>query len=773
MVMGYFSIEDSKCVRREFLFPPRRSIRLIPLIAVPTIGVLTIVTLTIAALILTPLRTAAAVSHTPVLVSLSVTPSIISVTRGTGTQFTATGTYDDGSTQNLTDSVTWSSDGVAAIIGSNGYVTAGVLGSANVTAASGSISNSAIFISILAGAITAFPHGLTFTPQPAGTTGTLPQVITVYNLGATTATVTNVAVSGTSFHLIEGAFPVTLAVGAFVNFTFSFTPNAPGTATANAKFYFDTVSPQTVSLSGIGTSTTAAAAMSSTSLTFAEQELGTISPPQSVKISNTGTTSFTIKTITTTDPFFTTGFSGPVKLKGGSSFNFQVNYAPNWVGPVTGSILITYDVLASQGMSLTGTGIAANALGISSFPILPSATQGAAYETILTAVGSVGQTNWSLASGSGLPSGLSLSSAGMITGTLSSSVAKGNYSATVQVTDSNTPPETAASVLTVPVAAPTGARCNQISWNVAGTKNPLVAISDLGTAYYLGQYQGGLYANGSNVDDPNHHAYGITMGQAIQPLDANGNYSPTGKYVLLAIGQSNTDDVFTEFTLFSDVDPATNGSLVVVDGANGSASADELQDPSSYFWGIINNSALPNASVTANQVEIVWLNDVDVSHPPTIGNLQRMLENIARNVLVKYPNIKILYLSSVNYTGYSNGIINFQPEPSAYETGFAAKEVIQDQINSLGNMNYNPANGPVVAPWAAWGPYYWTNGLLGRSDGLTWSCEDSISDGTHPSTAGRVKAAGVLLNFLKTDQTATTWYLAPASATVSSARTAK
>jgi hypothetical protein len=282
-------------------------------------------------------------------------------------------------------------------------------------------------------------------------------------------------------------------------------------------------------------------------------------------------------------------------------------------------------------------------------------------------------------------------------------------------------------------------------------------MNDLGTGFY-GSYQGGLYASGSNIDDPTHHAYGVSMAQAIQPLDMNGNPNPNGKYVLLTIGHSNTEDVSAELLALGSAEPAKNPHLVLVNGATGSSSADELQDPSSYFWDIMNTIYLPSAGVSPLQVEVVWLNDVDVSHPSTIPDLQSMLENIARIVLNKFPNTKIVYLSSVNYTAYSNGVRNAQPEPTAYETGFAVKAVIQDQENGLGNLNYNPANGPVVAPWLSWAAYYWTNGLLGRSDGLTWSCQDNINDGVHPATPGRVKAAAQLLNFLKTDDTAIPWF---------------
>src|SRR5439155_27122682 len=54
---------------------------------------------------------------TNALTSIAVTPNPATAVRGTTLQFTATGTYADGTTQNLTSSVTWisSAAGVAAI----------------------------------------------------------------------------------------------------------------------------------------------------------------------------------------------------------------------------------------------------------------------------------------------------------------------------------------------------------------------------------------------------------------------------------------------------------------------------------------------------------------------------------------------------------------------------------------------------------------------------------------------------------------------------------
>jgi hypothetical protein len=66
-----------------------------------------------------------------------------------------------------------------------------------------------------------------------------------------------------------------------------------------------------------------------------------------------------------------------------------------------------------------------------------------------------------------------------------------------------------------------------------------------------------------------------------------------------------------------------------------------------------------------------------------------------------------------------------------------------------------------MAPWIAWGPYLWADGLVPRADGLTWACADfSTTDGTHPATSGRAKVAQMLLDFFTTDPTAEPWFSA-------------
>ena len=77
------------------------------------------------------------------LVSIAVTPANPSIAAGQQQQFTATGTYTDGSHQNLTSTATWTSSAPSvATISAGGLATGVAAGSTTITATSGSISGS-------------------------------------------------------------------------------------------------------------------------------------------------------------------------------------------------------------------------------------------------------------------------------------------------------------------------------------------------------------------------------------------------------------------------------------------------------------------------------------------------------------------------------------------------------------------------------------------------------------------------------------------------------
>ncbi|MBA3916479.1 MAG: hypothetical protein H0X25_22065, partial [Acidobacteriales bacterium] len=271
---------------------------------------------------------------------------------------------------------------------------------------------------------------------------------------------------------------------------------------------------------------------------------------------------------------------------------------------------------------------------------------------------------------------------------------------------------------------------------------------------------------GSNVRPADHDAYGISLAQQIQPLNADGQPDPNGKAVIVTIGESNVQIEGGAFSDDATVDSMKNPSVLVANGALGNATAANLSQTGSAFWTTITDWIIPNYGVTANQVVAAWVEPADSLYtgtfPSDISTLQSQIESETQNLLIYFPNIKLAYFSSRIYAGYSNGLSNTNPEPYAYEDGFAVKWAIQDQLNGNANLNFDPSKGPVLAPWMSWGPYTWANGLLiPNTTGLLWSCQDIKNDGVHPSTPGGRELVGQqVLDFFKTDATTTPWFLA-------------
>lgn len=212
------------------------------------------------------------------------------------------------------------------------------------------------------------------------------------------------------------------------------------------------------------------------------------------------------------------------------------------------------------------------------------------------------------------------------------------------------------------------------------------------------------------------------------------------------------------FKTLADPDPLRDPRLVIVDGAQGGMTASNWSSPACSCWSVL-DARLEAAGMSSRQVAVVWVKLANASPsrgwPQETLTLRDQTAGVLRMLKARFPNLALAYLSSRIYGGYATTILN--PEPYAYESGFAVKWVVDAQIRGTGNLDY--ASG--VAPWLSWGPYLWADGLTPRSDGLTWACSDLASDGTHPSAEGRRKVAELLLEFLRTDRTAREWYLAP------------
>lgn len=312
----------------------------------------------------------------------------------------------------------------------------------------------------------------------------------------------------------------------------------------------------------------------------------------------------------------------------------------------------------------------------------------------------------------------------------------------------STTPSTPSSIPS-PVEAPptTGQGCSRTSVGFAPLTDP-------------GSYQGqstGLYEGGANVPPGGHLAAGLDIARGIGPLSAEGQPDASGRYVFISVGMSNTTQEFSAFKPMADSDGSRDPRLAIVDGAQGGMTASDWANPGCSCWTAL-DQRLRSAGVSAGQVAVAWVKLADrqpnEGWPAHAIRLRDETISVLRLLKARFPNLRLAYLSSRIYAGYATTTLN--PEPYAYESGFAMRWVVEEQLR--GALTFEGA--AAAAPWIAWGPYLWADGTQPRGDGLTWACSDFQDDGTHPSGSGRQKVAGRLLDFVKSDPTAREWYLA-------------
>jgi len=285
-------------------------------------------------------------------------------------------------------------------------------------------------------------------------------------------------------------------------------------------------------------------------------------------------------------------------------------------------------------------------------------------------------------------------------------------------------------------------------------------LTEMGKSLYQ-NFDGGLYRNGVNERPAMHNAAGISIAHTVVPLDTIGRPEPkSGKIVLLSLGMSNTTQEFSAFQNVVDTFTRVNPMLVVVDGAQGGQTASIIKKPNANFWNVIMSQRLPEKKVTAQQVQAIWLKEGNSAptepFPIHASMLKDDLTQIVKLLLEKFPNLKLVYLSSRTYAGYATTQLN--PEPYAFESGFSVQWLIDEQVQGDTTLSYS-APFP-KSPWLSWGPYLWGNGANPRLDnGLVWLRRDFVADGTHPSNSGVQKVAEMLLDFFSTDNTTIPWFL--------------
>jgi len=312
-----------------------------------------------------------------------------------------------------------------------------------------------------------------------------------------------------------------------------------------------------------------------------------------------------------------------------------------------------------------------------------------------------------------------------------------------------------------------------------GADTVRVPLTDLGTRTYKG-FVGGLYPAGANQPPASHAARGLAAARLIQTLDTQGRPTVSGKYVLLSVGMSNVTQEWCAqagtvcnawaFSGKAAADPTVNHTmLVIANGARGGQTADLWDSPADANYDRVRDSVLTPAGLSEAQVQIVWLGAVRAN--PTVALpdansdayiLERWLGDVARSLKVRYPNLRQVLVSSRTYAGFATS--NLNPEPYAYETGFAFKWLVEAQIRQLDGGTVDSRAGDLAVAktaWLGWAAYFWAGDATHpRSDGFFWVRDDFEGDGTHESNLGEEKAARLLLEFFKSSPQTRCWFLA-------------
>jgi len=163
----------------------------------------------------------------PSLASIQVSPLTATIAAGTGQQFTATGTYSDGSQQNLTTSVSWSTNPSFAPISANGLATGMMLGQTSVVATVGTINGSAL-LTVTSATLT----GVTVSPAnpsiAAGTTqaftasgtfsdGSTQDLTTQVQWNSSNSSVATINTNGLAASFVAGQTSITATFGTASN----------------------------------------------------------------------------------------------------------------------------------------------------------------------------------------------------------------------------------------------------------------------------------------------------------------------------------------------------------------------------------------------------------------------------------------------------------------------------------------------------------------------------------------------------------------------------
>lgn len=323
------------------------------------------------------------------------------------------------------------------------------------------------------------------------------------------------------------------------------------------------------------------------------------------------------------------------------------------------------------------------------------------------------------------------------------------------------------------------------------------------TPKYLGQFAGNLY-DGSNTPPADYAAYAQSIAAGVTPLDSSGNPSPAGRIVFLSAGMSNTRDFWcaahdsaaiqrcqttgtgaspASFMGQAASSPAVNHTtLTLLNAAHGSRIAPMWACAYGICGGDVQNeydrvrdTILAPNGFTEAQVQIVWL--LQGQYPnfyflpdarASAYSLEAALGDGLRALHTRWPNVRLVLLSALNYTGYGGwatvqGTQHGPVEPFSYEWGLSVKWLVAAKITQWRTGVIDGRAGDlsgVPVLWWSTASYLWGSDSQNPpgSVAVSWARTDVQSDGVHPTVSGTQKAAARLLAGWLADAVMAGWF---------------
>ena len=147
--------------------------------------------------------------------------------------------------------------------------------------------------------LTSTPSSLSYGSVYLGTQSTAKSV-TIKNTGTASVTINSISSSCPEYKLASGTTPFTLAAGKTTSYSMVLVPDVAQAFNCNETLAASGASNLVVPLTGTGLKSGANVTLSTTSLSFPNQKQGTSSANQSIVLTNTGTVSVKINTISVT-----------------------------------------------------------------------------------------------------------------------------------------------------------------------------------------------------------------------------------------------------------------------------------------------------------------------------------------------------------------------------------------------------------------------------------------------------------------------------------------